>query len=162
MTLKSQYDFILRISFSFLFFRQVALTSPKTGRQSVAENFPCKTGTHWHLGRVRKWRLIIFPKDRTRSTDARIEPRPLDSKVRRSTDWANVQLLYKRKIEREELRVYENLTVPDSRLIYGLCAKPNKGRLEITAWPVDLTPCPRPIIDESRQDKARQVLPIGF
>ena len=43
---------------------------PRTEHQSDAGNFPSKTGTHLHLGRVRKWRLIIFPKDKTRSTDA--------------------------------------------------------------------------------------------
>ena len=42
----------------------------RTRRQSVAGNFPHKTSTPLHLGRVRKWRLIIFPKDKTRSTDA--------------------------------------------------------------------------------------------
>ena len=45
----------------------MALTIPRTGRQSVAGNFPSKTATHLHLGRV-KWRLIIFHKDKTRST----------------------------------------------------------------------------------------------
>ena len=33
------------------------------GCQSIAGNFSNKTGTHLHLGTVRKWRLIIFPKD---------------------------------------------------------------------------------------------------
>ena len=69
--------------------RQVVLTIPGTGRQSVAGNFSSKTGSHLHVGRVRKWRLIIFPKDKTRSTDAwnrTLDPR---SKVRCSTDSAN-------------------------------------------------------------------------
>ena len=48
---------------------QVALTTPRTGRRSVAGNFPSKTGTYLHLGRVRKWRWIIFPTDKIRSTD---------------------------------------------------------------------------------------------
>ena len=43
---------------------------PRTGCQSVAGNFSSKTGTHLHLGIVRKWRWIIFPKDKTHSTDA--------------------------------------------------------------------------------------------
>ena len=30
----------------------------------------CKIGTHLHLGKVRKWRWTILPKDKTRSTDA--------------------------------------------------------------------------------------------
>ena len=47
--------------------------------QSVTGNFHSKTGTHLHLGRVRKWTLIIFPKDKTRSTDA--ENRILDPQI---------------------------------------------------------------------------------
>ena len=53
-----------------MFGRQVAITILRTGRQSVAGIFPSKNGTHLHLGEVRKWRLIIFPKDKTHSEDA--------------------------------------------------------------------------------------------
>ena len=68
---------------SVTFGSQVALTTPRTGRQSITGNFPSKTGTHLHLGRVRKWRLNIFPKDKTRSTDA--GNRTLDPKIQRLT-----------------------------------------------------------------------------
>ena len=49
---------------------QVALTTTRTGHQSVAGNFPCKTDTNWNMGTVRKWRWIIFPKDKICSTGA--------------------------------------------------------------------------------------------
>ena len=47
------------------------------------ETSPSKTGTHLHLGRVRKRRWIIFPKDKTRSTDA--GNRTLDPQIQSPT-----------------------------------------------------------------------------
>ena len=70
-----------------LYFRAIWLTGgshhARTGRQFFAGNFPSKTGTHLHLGRVRKWRFITSPKDKTRSTDA--GNRTLDPKIQSPT-----------------------------------------------------------------------------
>ena len=45
---------------------QLVSTYIRTGRQSVAENFPNKIG----MGRGKEWRWSIFPKDKTHSADA--------------------------------------------------------------------------------------------
>ena len=70
----------------------MVITIPRTGRQSVAGNFPGKSDTHLHLARVRKWKWILSKAENSQGTN----PMKQKSKVWPYNDWANDPLLQSR------------------------------------------------------------------
>ena len=79
---------------------------------SLETSLASKIGTHLHLGRVRKWRIIITPKDKTRFTDAgnrTLDPQTQSLTLYRLSQQAPQQRNSKAKIK--DLLLYTYYTI---------------------------------------------------